>query len=381
MSIYFDNGATSFPKAPGVSAAMTEYIERVGANVNRSTYGAATDAALTVLEARERLCRLFNFDDPSHVIFTPGMTAGMNMLLKGFLRPGDHAVVSGMEHNATMRPLMQLAAAGVEFSRISADRDGLIDPTELEKLIRPNTRLVAVLHASNVCGTLLPVKRLGEICRAHGVALILDAAQTAGHYPIDFKELGLSALCAPGHKGLLGPQGIGVLLMEPEFAKLVEPLITGGTGSASDSEVQPHFMPDRFESGTMNIPGVYGLNAALGYILSRGVEDIRAHELSLTKRLLDGLAPLPLRIAGTLELSKRVGVVSVDCTGHDNAEIAYRLESEFGVLTRCGLHCSSAAHKSLGTFPQGTVRFSVGYATTAAEVDEVIAAVARCVAR
>jgi len=374
MSIYLDNGATSYPKAPGVGEAMLDYVNNVGANVNRSTYATASTAAMILLDTREQLCRLFNFDDPTHVIFTPGMTAGLNMLLKGYLKAGDHVIVSSMEHNAMMRPLVQLEREGVEFSRIPADRDGIARAQDIIPLIRPNTKLVAVMHASNVCGSLLPVKEIGAICRERNIPFILDAAQTAGHYPIDFKELGLSALCAPGHKGLLGPQGIGVMLMDHEFAKSVGPLIAGGTGSASDSEELPPYMPDRFESGTMNIPGVYGLNAALTYILEKGVDSFRAHEEVLTKRFLDGLKDIPVRLAGTWDMDKRVGVIAVDFTGHDNAEAAFTLE-QAGILTRCGLHCAPSAHKTLGTFPQGVVRFSLGYASTEADVDGALEAI------
>ena len=374
MSIYLDNGATSYPKAPGVGEAMLDYVNNVGANVNRSTYATASTAAMILLDTREQLCRLFNFDDPTHVIFTPGMTAGLNMLLKGYLKPGDHVIVSSMEHNAMMRPLVQLERDGVEFSRIPADRDGITNAQDILPLIRPNTKLVAVMHASNVCGSLLPVKEIGAICKERGIPFILDAAQTAGHYPIDFKELGLSALCAPGHKGLLGPQGIGVMLLDTEFAKSVEPLIAGGTGSASDSEELPPYMPDRFESGTMNIPGVYGLNAALAYILEKGVDSFRAHEEKLTQRFLDGLKDIPVRLAGTEDMDKRVGVIAVDFTGHDNAEAAFALE-QAGILTRCGLHCAPSAHKTLGTFPQGVVRFSLGYASTEADVDGALEAI------
>ena len=374
MSIYLDNGATSYPKAPGVGEAMLDYVNNVGANVNRSTYATASTAAMILLDTREQLCRLFNFDDPTHVIFTPGMTAGLNMLLKGYLKAGDHVIVSSMEHNAMMRPLVQLEREGVEFSRLSADRDGIARAEDIIPLIRPNTKLVAVMHASNVCGSLLPVKEIGAICRERNIPFILDAAQTAGHYPIDFKELGLSALCVPGHKGLLGPQGIGVMLLEHEFAKSVEPLIAGGTGSASDSEELPPYMPDRFESGTMNIPGVYGLNASLAYILEKGVDSFRAHEEKLTQRFLDGLKDIPVRLAGTEDMDKRVGVIAVDFTGHDNAEAAFALE-QMGILTRCGLHCAPSAHKTLGTFPQGVVRFSLGYASTEADVDGALEAI------
>lgn len=374
MSIYLDNGATSFPKAPGVGEAMLDYVNNIGANVNRSTYEASSEAEMVLIECRERLCTLFGTEDITHAVFTPGMTAGLNMLLKGFLSPGDHVIVSSLEHNAMMRPIRQLEAQGVEFSRIPADSRGITDPKDILPLIRPNTRLVAIMHASNVCGTLLPVKEISDICRERGLPVILDAAQTAGHYPVNMKELGLSALCVPGHKGLLGPQGIGALMLDEEFAKRVEPLISGGTGSASDSELLPPYMPDRFESGTLNIPGIFGLNAALGFILDKGVQTFRAHEGKLTKRFTDGLEGLPLRLAGTKEINKRVGVISIDFTGRDNAEVAYELDKR-GIMTRCGLHCAPSAHKTLGTFPQGTVRFSIGYANAECDVDAAISAI------
>lgn len=374
MSIYLDNGATSFPKAPGVGEAMLDYVNNIGANVNRSTYEASSEAEMVLIECRERLCTLFGTEDITHAVFTPGMTAGLNMLLKGFLSPGDHVIVSSLEHNAMMRPLRQLEAQGVEFSRIPADSRGITDPKDILPLIRPNTRLVAIMHASNVCGTLLPVKEISDICRERGMPVILDAAQTAGHYPVNMKELGLSALCVPGHKGLLGPQGIGALMLDEEFAKRVEPLISGGTGSASDSELLPPYMPDRFESGTLNIPGIFGLNAALGFILDKGVQAFRTHEEKLTERFIDGLEGLPLRLAGTKEISKRVGVISIDFTGHDNAEVAYELDKR-GIMTRCGLHCAPSAHKTRGTFPQGTVRFSIGYANTEGDIDRALSAI------
>ena len=378
MSVYLDNGATSFPKAPGVGEAMLDYVNNIGANVNRSTYEASSEAEMVLIECRERLCTLFGTEDITHAVFTPGMTAGLNMLLKGFLSPGDHVIVSSLEHNAMMRPIRQLEAQGVEFSRIPADSRGITDPKDILPLIRPNTRLVAIMHASNVCGTLLPVKEISDICRERGLPVILDAAQTAGHYPVNMKELGLSALCVPGHKGLLGPQGIGALMLDEEFAKRVEPLISGGTGSASDSELLPPYMPDRFESGTPNMAGIYGLKYSLGFVEGRGIEALRAHELALTKRFIDGLDGIAnVRLCGTRQLDRRVGVISLDFIGQDNAEVAFRLETEFGILTRCGLHCAPNAHKTLSTFPQGTVRFSLGFANTEEDVDRALEAVRR----
>ncbi|MGM9619088.1 MAG: aminotransferase class V-fold PLP-dependent enzyme [Oscillospiraceae bacterium] len=375
-TIYLDNAATSFPKPEGVSSRMKEYMDTVGATVNRSVYGSAQDAGLVLLTLRERLARLFHFSDPTYVIITPGMTAGMNMILKGYLKPGDHCLVSSMEHNAVMRPLQQLAETGVTFDRIPCDREGRLDPEAIPGLLRPNTRLLVMAHGSNVSGTVQDAERVGAICAAHGVPFVLDAAQTAGHIDVDFEKLGLSALCVPGHKGLLGPSGIGALLLRRDFAEALTPLIAGGTGSASDSELLPPYMPDRFESGTPNMPGVYGWEAALAFIEQTGIPALRAHETALTERFLAGLRETDcVRLAGTWDMAQRVGVISVDFKNIDNAEAAYRLETEYGILTRCGLHCAPSAHQTLGTFPQGTVRFSVGFASTEEEVDAAVRAI------
>ena len=375
-TIYLDNAATSFPKPDGVSRRMKDYIDSVGATVNRSVYGSAQDAGLVLLTLRERLAKLFHFDDPTYVILTPGMTAGMNMVIKGFLKSGDHCLVSSMEHNAVMRPIQQLTECGISFDRIPCDREGFLDIDAIEGLIRPNTKLLVMAHGSNVSGTVQDAERVGQICAAHGIAFVLDAAQTAGHIDVDFRKFNLSALCVPGHKGLLGPSGIGAMLLRKDFAELLTPLIAGGTGSASDSELLPHYMPDRFESGTPNMPGVYGWEAAMAFLEEQGVEKLHAHEMALTERFLNGVKEIDtVRLAGTYDLSRRVGVVSVDFKNIDNAEAAYRLETEYGILTRCGLHCAPSAHKSLDTFPQGTVRFAVGFASTEDDVDAALEAI------
>ena len=374
-AIYLDNAATSFPKPEGVSAAMKTYVDQVGATINRSVYGSAQDAGLVTLQLRERLKRLFHFSEPvTHVILTPGATWGLNMVIKGFLKPGDHCIVSAMEHNAVMRPLLQLE--GVEYDRIPCNREGLLNPHEIEALIRPNTKLLVMAHGSNVCGSVQDAKAVGEICARHGIAFVLDAAQTAGHYPVDFEDFQLSALCVPGHKGLLGPSGIGALLMTDAFSKLLNPVIAGGTGSASDSEYLPDYLPDRFESGTPNLPGIYGWESALCYVESMGVEALRQREMKLCKRFLDGLEPIEgAALCGTKDLERRVGVVSVDFLRKDNAEAAFELEMDYGILTRCGLHCAPSAHKTLDTFPRGTVRFSLGFASTEADVDAALEAI------
>ena len=373
---YLDNAATSFPKPPEVARRMVDYLTEVGATVNRSVYGAAQEAGMVELRLRQRLGRLFHFSDPTHVILTPGNTWGLNQVLRGFLRPGDHCLVSAMEHNAVMRPLQDLKALGVTFDRIPCDAAGRMDVSAAEGLFRPETKLAVLAHGSNVSGTVQDAEALGRLCKAHGVAFCLDAAQTAGHMPVDFEALHLSALSVPGHKGLLGPSGIGALLLEPSFARELTPLVTGGTGSASDTEIQPHFMPDRFESGTPNVPGIYGLEAALAFLEETGVERIAEHDRMLTGRFLDGLRTIPgAALVGPDTVEGRVGVLSVDFLNLDNAEAAEKLEREFGILTRCGLHCAPSAHKTLGTFPRGTVRFSLGWFNTEADVDYALKAI------
>ena len=372
---YLDNAATSFPKPEGVSSAMKTYMDTVGATINRSVYGAAQDAGLVTLLLRESLKKFFHFPDPvTHVILTPGATAGLNMVIKGYLKPGDHCIVSSMEHNAVMRPLLQLQ--GVEYDRIQANREGLINPADAENLIKPNTKLLIMAHGSNVCGAVQDAAAVGEICKKHGIAFALDVAQTAGHIDIDFEKWGLSALVAPGHKGLLGPSGIGVMLLSDKFAKELDPLIAGGTGSASDSEYLPDYLPDRFESGTPNLPGIYGLEASMRFLQQEGLEKLHAHEMALTRRFLEGVARIPgAVVCGPQGLENRVGVISLDFPGQDNAEVAYRLEMDHGILIRCGLHCAPSAHKSLDTFPRGTVRFSLGFASTEEDVDTALAAI------
>lgn len=375
--VYLDNAATSYPKAPGVASAMADYVEKVGATINRSSYASAQEAGLVTLSLRERLCRLFNHPDPTHAVLTPGATAGLNMVIKGLLRPGDHCLVSSMEHNAVMRPLVQLEREGVAFERIPCDAQGRLRLEALPGMINLNTRLVVMAHGSNVCGTVQDAEAVGKICRERGVPFALDAAQTAGHIEVDFERFGLSALVVPGHKGLLGPQGIGALLLDADFARRLTPLVAGGTGSASDSEELPGWMPDRFESGTPNMPGVYGWEAALGWLENTGIETLENHEKTLSKRFLEGIYGLKnVKLYGATVPEGRTGVFSVGFLNCDNAEAAWRLEREFGILTRCGLHCAPSAHKTLGSFPEGSVRFSTGWANTEADIDAALSAIA-----
>lgn len=368
--IYLDNAATSFPKAPGVSDSMKYYIDNIGKNINRGGYSEQYRAEEIVFETREMIRELFNGEDSANCIFTQNITQSLNTVIKGYLKHGDHVIVSSMEHNAVMRPLVQLEKYGVEFTRVKCDEFGRLNPYDIEKSIKENTKLVVITHASNVCGTILPIKEVGEICRRNGVKFVVDTAQTAGSIMIDMKENNVDFLPFTGHKGLMGPQGIGGFLVSTDMINEIEPLIVGGTGSMSDSEGIPPFMPDKFESGTLNLPGIFGLNEALKFIKKIGINNIYKKEMNLAQKLIDGLNDIDkLKIVGLKATEGRVSTVSVDCLHHDNAIVAHALDSEYNIMTRCGLHCAPSAHKTLGTFPQGTIRFSIGYHNTLEEIN------------
>lgn len=374
--IYLDNASTSFPKPACVPEAVFRYMTACGSNVSRGGYAAAYSAEELVFETRERLCALFHGEDARCAVFTPNITVSLNVLLKGFLHPGDHVLVSSMEHNAVMRPLRQLQAQGVTFDRVPCRADGTLLLDAAGNLLRENTKLFVCLHASNVCGTLLPVAEIGAFCKRHHLRFFLDSAQTAGVFPIDMQKMCIDAVAFTGHKGLLGPQGTGGIVMCGKLAKELTPLLSGGTGSMSHTEFMPEFLPDRFEAGTMNLPGIAGLHAALGFLQQTQPDAIRAHELGLTKRFLDGLAPLAeegrVKIIGLPGVKGRAGVVSVQTPKHELAQIAAELDERFGISTRVGLHCAPAAHKTLGTFPTGTLRFSFGFFNTNEDVDHAV---------
>lgn len=373
--IYLDNASTTFPKAPNVASAMADYITNCGININRGSYSLAYDVEDIIYTTRQRLHTLFNGHDPSHVIFTQNVTMSLNMVIKGLLKAGDHVLVSSMEHNAVMRPLTQLLDEGITFDTIPCDSTGSIQMDSIEPLIRPNTVALIINHASNVCGTIQPLKSIGQICKAHNLQFIVDAAQTAGVIPIDVKACHIDALCFTGHKGLLGPQGIGGIILTKEMAQNLTPLIAGGTGSFSHLETMPTHMPDAFESGTLNLPGIIGLNEGLAYIESQGMENIHNHELALTQAFLEGLQSIDgINIVGKQNIQDRTAVVSITIDGMDPANIAYELESTYHIMTRVGLHCAPRAHQTLGTYPEGTVRFSFGYANTHKDVESALSA-------
>lgn len=375
--IYLDQASTSFPKAPGVAQAMMDYLTMNGVNVNRGCYSSAYSAEEVIYETRQLLAELFHFSKCKNAIFTPNVTTSLNFILKGFLKPGDHILVSAMEHNAVMRPVVQLASLGISFDRIPCRTDGSMILEKVEELIRPETKAIVTLHVSNVCGTRMPLDALGEICQRHQLYFVVDSAQTAGIVPINMDKMHIDALAFTGHKGLRGPQGTGGFLVSQELAEQMEPLISGGTGSVSHTEEIPDFMPDRFESGTPNLPGIYGLHEALLFLKTHSLQAINEKELSLTGYFLEQLQALDdtgrhIRIIGKKDLTDRNAVVSIQTPEIDMSQVAWQLDNEYGVMTRVGLHCAPNAHKTLGTYPAGTIRFSFGPENTKNELDFAI---------
>ena len=373
--IYFDQAATSYPKPTSVVDAMVHFMSHVGVNVGRGSYREAYTADSVVYETRELLKTLFNASDSKNVIFTANITQSLNMVMKGYLKSGDHVLVSSMEHNAVMRPLIQLKDSGVTFDRIPCTSEGELILESIEGLIHPNTKAIIMTHASNVCGTMMPIEEVGKICEKHRLKFIVDAAQTAGVIDIDMKAMHIDVLTFTGHKSLLGPQGIGGFLVTDEMAASIEPFISGGTGSFSHTEDMPSQMPDKFEAGTLNTPGVYGLNAALKYVMALGLNEIRHMEMVLTQMFLEGLKRFPkVTVIGKQDMVNRTAVVSIQIEGIDIAHVAYLLDKEYHIMTRVGLHCAPHAHKTLGTYPIGTLRFSFGHMNTPEEVEQCLEA-------
>lgn len=374
--IYMDNGATSFPKAPTVASAMCQYIETVGTNVGRGAYENAFEAQRVIEDTREKICRLFNFPKTNNVIFTKNITESMNILLKGLLKEGDHVIVSPFEHNAIMRPLTSMSKKNVSYSKALGSEAGDLLLDSIEPLITNNTKAIIMTHASNVSGVILQLEAVGQLAKKHGLYFIIDAAQTAGLFPVDYEVLQADAIAFTGHKGLLGPQGTGGFVINDALAEEVAPFIEGGTGSKSDTEIQPHYLPDKYESGTPNTVGLYGLHAALTYVETLGIDQIRAVEHDRTSAFIQGLKKIKsAKIIGTTVIEKKTALVSVDFSPRDNAEIAWTLSNNYGIATRVGMHCAPSAHKALDTFPQGTVRFSFSYFTTKEDIQFALDAI------
>lgn len=376
MVVYFDNAATSYPKPAQVNEAMRNFHERAGANPGRSGHRLSVEAGRILYDTRELLSTLFGIDDPLNVVFTLNATMALNIALMGLLSPGDHVITSSMEHNSVARPLRFMEDQGVELTIVPCQGNGgELNPKDVAKAIKPHTKLVALIHASNVTGTIFPIAEVGKITQKKGIPLLVDAAQTAGAYLIDVERMGIDLLAFTGHKSLFGPQGTGGLYVHPDLK--LRPLLRGGTGSRSEEDVQPEFMPDRLESGTPNTVGVAGLGAGVKFILSEGLEKIMKHKKRLTQQFLEGLKELKgVTVYGKKDVEDRAAIVSLNIEGRQCSEVGQLLDEKYGVLVRCGLHCAPWAHQTLGTHPQGTVRFSFGYFNTAEDVDLALSALA-----
>ncbi len=372
--LYFDNAATTFPKPEEVYTAVEDCMRRYCANPGRGGHKLALQSGRVLLEARELLSELFNAGATENIVLTHNATESLNLALKGYLKKGSHVITTSMEHNSVMRPLKALEKLGVETTIVKCSEKGEINIAAIEKEIKKETVLIATTHGSNVVGTILPIADIGALAKAYGLEYLVDASQTAGVYDIDVQKMNISLLAFTGHKSLLGPQGTGGLYVRSGL-ELV-PMKEGGTGSMSDSLYQPDIMPDRFESGTHNTPGIAGLCAGIKFIAAKGINNIRRHETELTGHFIDGLSRLKnIKVYGTKDANKQAPVVSMNIGDIGSSEISYILDQSFDMATRSGLHCSPAAHSTIGTIEQGTVRFSFGFFNTKDEIESAIAAI------
>jgi len=369
--VYLDNAATTMKKPDSVKEAMLNYMEQIGCSPGRGGYQSSIEAGRLILEARKITADFFNVGDPKQIVFTHNITYALNMGIKGLLKDGDHVITTMMEHNAVVRPLKNLEKEkNIEVDYIKCDRDGSLNLIELKKAVKENTKLIVMTYASNVSGTLMPVREAAQFAQNQDLFFMLDTAQAAGVYDIDFNDLKTDFLAFTGHKALMGPSGTGGFAVSKEMASVLEPLIEGGTGSISDKEFQPDFLPDKFESGTMNTQGIAGLKAGIQFINDIGRENIKEHELNLTNKFISGLKDIDkVKIHGPADAEKQSSTISISINGYDSGSLSYKLDDKYGIMTRSGLHCAPLAHKSLGTYPEGTLRFSVGYFNTSEEID------------
>jgi len=374
--IYFDNAATTWPKPKETFRSMMQSQRAGGGSPGRSAHRSSIEAARIIYDTREVIAHFFGVIDPCRIVFTKNATEALNIAIMGLLKKGDHCVTSSMEHNSILRPLRFLEATrNIKISIISAHADGTIDPSLIEKSLRPKTRLLILGHASNVTGTIAPIQEVGAMARKHGVHFLVDAAQTAGSLPIDVESMKIDLLAFTGHKSLFGPQGTGGLYIREGLDATIAPLMAGGTGSRSESEEQPDFMPDKYESGTPNTIGLAGLKAGISFIQKKGIDAIHKKEQSLLKYFLSGLRKLPgIKLYGPAGIEDRIAVASFNIEGMASSEAAFSLDEKYGILCRPGLHCAPAAHRSIGTFPRGTLRFGFGYYNTLSQVEYALKA-------
>jgi cysteine desulfurase / selenocysteine lyase len=377
--IYVDNAATSWPKPDTIIKAMVNALEQAGGNPGRSGHRLSIAAARLMYDTREELARFFGINDPLRVIFTANATHALNLALNGILEPGDRVITSSMEHNAVMRPLRHLEKHGVTVTVVPCAADGSFDVDDLSKTIDGNTRLVVITHASNVVGTIMPIVDIAKVAHQAGALILVDTAQTAGAVPINMKDMGIDLLAFTGHKELQGPPGIGGLVMADDLdVSQIEPLVRGGTGSRSELEEQPDDLPDKYESGTANLVGIAGLGAGLRYVQERGVDRIHAHLAKISRVLIEDLSVIPgIKLYGTMDAARMVSVISFTASGQRVSEIGLKLDDEFGILSRVGLHCAPAAHRTIGSFPEGTVRLSPGISTTDEDIKKVVTGICK----
>lgn len=378
--IYMDNAATSYPKPESVYRAVDHFNRYMGGNPGRGSNQQSNQAGSVLLNTRESVARLFNIEDCFNIAFTGNITEALNIGLKGLLQPGDHVITSSMEHNAVARPLFVLCKQGIEWTQVACAPDGSLDPDDIRKTIKPNTRMICTLHASNLTGTIMPIKEIGRIARTAGIVFMVDSAQSAGVLPINVMTDNIDMLAFTGHKGLLGPQGTGGIYIAPHIK--IKPLKEGGTGSLSEYLEQPHIMPDMLESGTLNTPGIAGLGAGLAYIAEQGMEKIFGHEQQLLRQLIDGLQQIKgIRLYGPADWKLQTAVLAFNIAGLDCGELSSRLDYEFGITSRSGLHCAPLAHKTVGTFESGSCRLSPGYFNSHEDMVAVLEAIEKLALR
>lgn len=374
--IYMDNAATSFPKPERVYEEMERCMREYCANPGRGGHQMSIMAGKAVLETREAICRIFNISNPMQVCLTKNATEAINYGIRGLLKAGDHVITTCMEHNSVMRPLKTLEKeAGVEVTILRGDPYGQVDPYDLKKHVKANTALIVTTLSSNVNGAIMPVREMGRIASEEGVRFLVDASQGAGAMALDVRDMNIDALAFPGHKGLLGPQGTGGLYVKEEIK--LKPLLQGGTGSSSENLLQPEFMPDILESGTLNTPGIVGLRYGIEFLEGIGIENVSQYKGFLLKKLIDGLEDINgIKGYSLRDTAKNSGIAAINIEGIDSNEVSHRLDREYSIATRAGLHCAPMAHKTLGTLAGGVVRFSLGCFNTAEEVETVVNAVA-----
>lgn len=376
--IYLDNAATTFKKPEKVYEEVLNCMKNYGANPGRGSHKLAMKASRKIYEARENISKLFNVDNPMNIIFTSGATESLNLAIKGIVKKGDHIITTSMEHNSVIRPIKSLEKFGIENTIVRCEKDGSLNIKNLEKAIQKNTKLVVTTHASNVCGTILDIDAIGEVCKKNNIYYLIDASQTAGVYDIDVKKFNVDMIACAGHKSLFGPQGVGILYVKEGIN--LNSIKEGGTGSSSLQLYQPDVFPDKYESGTPNTQGIAGLCEGVKFILETGTKNIRKKEEELCEYMLNELCKIKdIKIYGIIDSKKRAPVISINIGEFDSGEISFLLDSKFNILTRSGIHCSPLAHETLGSLERGAVRFSIGYFNTKEEIDETILALKKII--